>query len=134
MSSPISTVVAVSGLVACALFAASQGPSQENPAAAANADNARAYEQGMMVVRDAESGTLRAATPAEAARYSQRATPKAGGAVAIRRADGSISARLDESHMMFSTVTRRADGTWERQCGMNHDHSVHAAAPAREVK
>lgn len=84
--------------------------------------------QGMVTVIDSDSGTLRAPTAAEAARYASSNRAPATDAVVLRRADGSESIKLDDSHMIFTTVTRNADGTWAEHCGLEHDHTAHTPA------
>jgi len=85
---------------------------------------AQAAEAGMTVVRDADTGKLRAPTAEEfKALEAQRLKSSAGKAeaprpapVAVRRPDGSMSVTLDESHMSYAVVTRNADGTLTEQC------------------
>lgn len=129
MSSLTTAIAAVAGLGACAILATALNPFEET-----SVQTAPTATQGAIVVRDAETGTLRAATAREAARYAIKGSSKAE-AVALRRADGSLSARLDDSHMIYTTVTRNADGEWVEQCGLDHDHSMHTASTAqREVR
>ncbi|MFK8016567.1 MAG: hypothetical protein AB8G17_14130 [Gammaproteobacteria bacterium] len=94
--------------------------------------------QGMTVVIDKDSGAFRAPTAKEAAEFATSAPQAAAAATEIRRADGSKSMRLDDSYMTYSTVTRNADGTWTKQCGVDHDHAMaHSTAgstAARAVK
>ncbi|MEO1574507.1 MAG: hypothetical protein AAFU65_06055 [Pseudomonadota bacterium] len=131
MSSLTTAIAAVAGLGACAILATALNPSEVTPAAT---DTSPTATQGAVVVRDAETGTLRAATAREAARYAVQGSSKAE-TVALRRADGSLSARLDDSHMIYTTVTRNADGEWVESCGMDHDHSTHQAPTVeREVR
>lgn len=124
-------LVAVTGLGACAVLAGAMHLGNET---ASQPEAAYAVTQGAVVVRDAETGTLRAATAREAARYAVQGSSKSE-AVMIRRANGSLSARLDDSHMIYTTVSRNADGEWVESCGMDHDHSVHTAPNVgREVR
>ncbi len=90
------------------------------PAAAAN--------QGMVAVIDSESGTLRAPTADEAARYASNKRAPTTDAPVLRRADGSESLKLDDRYTIYSTVTRNADGSWQEHCGLEHDHTVHTAS------
>lgn len=81
------------------------------------------------VVRDAETGALRAPTAAEAAALRGKpaaktlraptasATAEAEAEVVVRKLDnGAIVADVPESLMQFSVVTRHADGTLTQSC------------------
>jgi hypothetical protein len=80
----------------------------------------------MVVVRDAQTGQLRNATPAEvkALRAQQLrrglAAPEAPSPVTIRR-DGTMQKRLGERGMVYSVVTRNADGKLDTQCVTGED-------------
>ena len=129
MSYVPTAVIAALGLGACALMATSQHGPDEQPQANAS------VVQGMTAVRDAESNTWRAATPEEAARLGSGVVPKVGATLIVRRADGSKSARLDDSHMVYTTVSRDTQGRWVQACSMNHDHAAHSpVAAVREVQ
>ena len=100
-----------------------------------NADDATVRAEatrGAVVVRDRETGELRAPTAAEALRYRDGKTPARAGADEqrlVRRADGSESLRLDGRYTTFVTVQRNADGGWEESCRQDHDHeAAHAAS------
>ena len=88
-----------------------------------------AGQEGMVVVRDAQTGQLRAPTSAEAqALVPQRAAaakalPQASMVVSP---DGSRHVHLGESRMVYSVVTRGADGKLSGQCV----HGERAAARA----
>ncbi len=88
--------------------------------------------QGAVVIRDNETGELRAPTAAEALRYRDEKTSARPGADEqrlVRRADGSESLRLDGRYTTFVTVQRNADGDWEESCRQDHDHeAAHAAS------
>jgi len=79
---------------------------------------------GMRIVRDPVTGQLRGPTAEEfQAMEAQERKANAGkpaamrsAPVEVRRADGSVSVMLDESHMSYSMVTRNADGTLTEQC------------------
>lgn len=82
---------------------------------------------GMRVVRDPVTGRLRAPTAEEfkAMQAQEAARQRAAGVQpaaarapinVVRRADGSSSARLDESTMTYSVVTRAADGKFTEHC------------------
>lgn len=99
-------------------------------------------QQGMVVVRDAQTGQLRNATPAEvkALRAQQiqpglaAAAAEAAGTVTIRQ-DGSMHKHLGERGMVYSVVTRGADGKLSSQC-VNGEEAARAAldrhAPATQ--
>lgn len=100
------------------------------PAAAQdNTAAAPAQGQGMVVVRDAQTGQLREPTPAEI-----RALQPAPSASITAPAQASIvtgpggrrSVRLGERHMVYSVVKRDAEGKLGEQCV----HGVHAAERA----
>lgn len=87
--------------------------------------------QGMVVVKDQESGALRAPTAEEAASFQAPVQRSKEALPVVRRADGSESMKLDDRYITYSTVERRADGSWSQQCSLDHDHMQHAQ---REVK
>ena len=88
------------------------------------------------VVRDAQTGQLRAPTAQELA-AEQTATSSKGAASRtaaprglltgktnlqeVRHADGTVSLELDESTLQYSTVTRNADGTLSFACVTGHE-------------
>lgn len=79
-----------------------------------------AKQDGMVVVRDAQTGKLRAPTPDEAKALRAR-TPAAGLAPArepavTTRRDGARGVRLGEKTMVYEVVTRGADGSLSSQC------------------
>lgn len=70
-------------------------------------------QEGMVVVRDRESGQLRAPTPAElrALRAQQKAmAPAPAIAPSIQRPDGTRHLHLGERGMVYSVLTRDAAG------------------------
>jgi len=87
--------------------------------------------QGMVVVRDAQTGQLRTPTPAE-----MRALQPAPSASMVAPAQAAIvtgpggrrSVRLGERHMVYSVVQRDAEGKLGEQCV----HGVHAAERATQ--
>ncbi len=97
--------------------------------------NAAPPQPGMTVVRDPESGQLRAPTPAELRELqgpemarrtmapSQRAQPTI-------RPDGTRGVVLGERGMVYSVVTRGQDGKLHQQCVQGEDAAAHAADPA----
>jgi len=98
------------------------GTAQHDSAQASNA------LPGMLVVRDAQTGELRAPTPAEALAL-QPATSARATAVQpamVTGPGGRRSVRLGEQHMVYAVVTRGVDGKLSDQCV----HGVHAAESA----
>jgi hypothetical protein len=98
-------------------------------------------QPGMVVVRDAQTGKMRHATPAEVkALRSQQvartlAAPAATSPVTVR-ADGTMHKRLGERGMVYSVVTRDADGKLGTQCVKGDEAAQaaleHAAATQQE--
>ena len=91
--------------------------------------SAQEQQQGMVVVRDAQTGQLRAPTPAE----SRALAPKAPSAMTARsqpsmvtHPSGARQVRLGERGLVYSVVTRDADGKLAEQC-------VHGAAAADQA-
>lgn len=87
--------------------------------------------EGMIVVRDAATGELRAPTPEEARALHPRTNASAAAAAApapkmVTAPGGRRSVQLGERHMVYSVVTRGADGKLEEQCV----HGAHAAEDA----
>lgn len=88
-------------------------------------------QQGMVVVRDADTGELRAPTPSEARALHPRTNASAAAAAApppkmLTGPGGRRSVQLGERHMVYSVVTRGADGKLDEQCV----HGAHAAEHA----
>jgi hypothetical protein len=82
-----------------------------------------AGQEGMVVVRDAVTGKVRAPTAAEM-RALRAATPpnaalsnaRPAAAPALTRRDGARGVRVGESHMVYEVVVRGADGKLHSQC------------------
>ena len=99
-----------------------------------------AGQEGMVVVRDRESGQLRAPTPAElrTLRAQQKAmAPPAAVAPSVQRPDGTRHLHLGERGMVYSVLSRDAGG--KEIIGCVGEHAAHAAidqpahsAPTRE--
>jgi hypothetical protein len=94
-----------------------------------------ADEKGMVVVRDAETGQLRAPTAAEykalvpqTIRSSSLAAGNTKTAQVVTRADGTRVASA-ASKVMYSVVTKNADGTLSEACAAD-EHVAHAHAHA----
>jgi len=94
-----------------------------------------------VVVRDAETGTLRAPTAAEM-RALQPAPSAAARSSAARAQSGIMtgpggrrSVQLDERHMVYSIVTREADGSHGEGCVKGEHAAEHALSkPATATK
>jgi len=85
-------------------------------------------QQGLTVVRDAETGELRAPSAAESeALRAQTAAPSARPPLPalVTGADGRESVRLGSSRLVYSVVTRGPDGKVDHQCVEGAD-GVHA--------
>ncbi|MFC4932171.1 post-PEP-CTERM-1 domain-containing protein [Massilia sp. GCM10023247] len=94
-------------------------------------------QQGMVVVRDAQSGQLRAPTPAEIRALAPPSTSSRMSApqqpALITHPGGSRQVRLGERGLVYSVVTRGADGKLAEQCvhgAAAADQAVNAGAPA----
>lgn len=92
--------------------------------AQAHDDDHGAAPDRMVVVRDAETGKLRAPTAAELetmnAQASRQAPARAGSVLATTlqktHASGARGVRLTDEFMSYSVITRAADGTLTKQC------------------
>lgn len=92
--------------------------------ALASASAVHAADAGLTVVKDPDTGLLRAPTADEfKALQAQSIRDNAGKAaqvqaapVVIQRADGATRLTLGENHMSYAVVTRNADGTLTEQC------------------
>jgi hypothetical protein len=106
-------------------------------AAAGSAPPAGAAEQpGMVVARDPQTGQLRAPTPAElkALREQPGQASMVGKAAVeapatVARTDGVRQVRLGERAMVYSVVTRGADGKLVEQC-VQGEHAAQQAVKA----
>lgn len=101
--------------------------------------------QGMVVVKDATTGELRAPTADEARALRQAAVPAARTAALrasamatpvagpMTTSSGAIGYRLDESYMSYSIVTRDANGNLVERCVTGADAAEAALrAPASQ--
>ena len=80
-----------------------------------------AGQEGMVVVRDPQTGRMRAPTADELkalrAQTPASASPRAGQAPrAVSRPDGAHGVRLGERRMVYDVVTRAPDGKLTRRC------------------
>ena len=90
---------------------------------------AAGQQEGMIAVRDAETGRLRAATPDEI--KALRAATPPGAALTgrppsqpqavVTRPNGARGVRVGDSHKVFEVVTRGADGKLSSQCVQGED-------------
>ncbi len=96
-------------------------------------------ESGMVAVRDAQTGNMRAPTATElralrgvAGPATAQGTPQAQPATV--RADGTRSIKLGERGMVYSVVTRDPGGKLAEQCVQGADAAERAlgAAPATQ--
>lgn len=102
---------------------------------------AAAAQQGLTVVRDAETGELRAPTAAEtqALQSQAAATARRQQPTMVTGADGRQSVYLGNSQHVYAVVRRGADGKLDHQCVEGADaaharlnHDAPAGAKAQE--
>ena len=108
-------LIGLAGALAAPAWAAQ--PSDPTPAPAAD---------GLIAVRDAETGQLRAATAEEAAALATAgktaASARIGGAkvatglLAKRHASGAVGTRVNDDMASYSVVVRQADGSVATAC------------------
>ena len=86
-------------------------------------------QQGMVVVRDAQTGQLRAPTAAE----SRALAPKTTSAMTaparpsmVTHASGARQVRLGERGLVYSVVTRDGDGKLSDECVRGEEAAEHA--------
>jgi hypothetical protein len=98
-------------------------------ALAACAAAAQAGDAGLTVVRDAETGALRAPTAAEAAALQGTGRAPSGVARIVQRKmpSGAIMAEVPESLMLYSVVRVQADGSLVRSCVQGGSQASEAA-------
>ena len=99
-----------------------------------------AGQSGMVVVRDPQTGELRAPTPAESnALLRQSAQQRKAPAQHVETVGpgGSRKVQLGKSALVYSVVTKHDDGTLTEQC-VSGPHAAHAAithpTPAKEPR
>jgi hypothetical protein len=90
-------------------------------------------QEGMVVVRDPQTGKMRAPTPEELRALRAKAPPSSAALIGtprvpqqLSRRDGSRGVRLGEKSLVYDVVTRGADGKLSSQC-------VQGQAAAREA-
>ena len=95
--------------------------------------------ESMTVVRDAETGKLRAPTAAEQAALQSQAQARASGNASAMRAapkasqqkfhaSGARGARLTDEFVSSAVAVKKADGSIEMQCFDSHDAAKSAVA------
>ena len=114
---------ALGGLVAAGTLALAAPAWAADQAPAAPAAPAA---DSMVVVRDAETGQLRAPTADEAAALNAARTPATGRSAlkgnssalleTMSHASGAIGVRVSDEMASYSVVTKRADGKLEAAC------------------
>jgi hypothetical protein len=89
---------------------------------------AASAQNNATVVRDAETGKLRAPTAAELkALQAKHPQPKAlAPAVSSLRPDGTRSVNLGERGMVYAVAQRKADGTLTRHCVKDREAALEA--------
>jgi hypothetical protein len=124
----------------CAAFCAGlplTASAQEQSTGAQSGTHAETAQSGMIVVRDAQTGQLRAPTAAESRALST--APSASAAMTaparptvVTHPGGSKQVKLGERSLVYSVVTRDADGKLHDQCVQGAaaaDKALHASAP-----
>lgn len=100
--------------------------------------SAQEQQQGMVVVRDAQTGQLRAPTPAESRALAPKATPSMTAPSQpsmVTHPGGARAVRLGERGLVYSVVTRDANGKLAEQCVHGEDaagQAVHKHEPKHE--
>jgi hypothetical protein len=129
------------GAVVVALAAPMSAGAQSGPAAAPATDVAEAVSgDAQIVVRDGDTGKLRAATPDEArALHAGRAQARAargGGASPESRShwSGARGARLTDDFMSFTVVVKRSDGKLVELCVEGAETTAKVVASAPQFK
>ena len=110
--------------------------SAQEPSGAPHANTA---QSGMVVVRDAQTGQLRAPTAAEMRALAPASTASAAMAApsqptVVTHPGGSKQVKLGERSLVYSVVTRDADGKLHDQCVQGAaaaDKALHAPASAQ---
>lgn len=93
-------------------------------------------QQGMVVARDAQTGQLRAPTPAESRALAPKSTTSMTAPAMpslVTHPSGARGVRLGERGLVYSVVTRDSDGKLSDQCVHGegaadkalHDHERH---------
>lgn len=92
-------------------------------AAGQNKSEDKERQEGMVVVRDAQTGKMRAPTPQELRELRAKAPPPAAALSgvqrenkALSRRDGARGVRLGEKSLVYDVVTRGEDGKLSSHC------------------
>jgi hypothetical protein len=101
--------------------------------AKAQARDAESGQEGMVVVKDPQTGRMRAPTPEELRALRAKA-PKPAASMAgtpaapktLTRRDGARGVRLGEKTLVYDVVTRDADGKLSEQCVQGDDAAKEA--------
>ena len=117
--------------------AAAQEQSGTTQPAAAQSGTA---QSGMVVVRDPQTGELRAPTAAESRALAPQGpsagiSAKAAAPAAVTHPGGARQVRLGERSLVYSVVTRGPDGKLAEQCVHGEaaaDKAAHAPASAQQ--
>lgn len=106
------------------------------PASFAQQEAAAPTAPGVIVVRDAQTGKLRAPTAAEYKALAKVAQPGARAMTippaTIRRADGALQRRLGEAGLTYSVISRDKDGKLRIECVQGEDAARQATQQHRE--
>ena len=127
------------GAVALALGASMSATAQSSPDAAAAAEVSESpAADAQIVVKDGDTGKLRAATPEEArALHAGRANARASrGASPESRShwSGAQGARLTDEFMSFTVVVKRADGKLVELCVEGAETTAKVVASVPQFK
>jgi len=127
------------GAVAVALGASMSASAQSSPAAAPVTEASETAADAQIVVKDGDTGKLRAATPEEArALHAGRANARAArrGASPESRShwSGARGARLTDEFMSFTVVVKRADGKLVELCVEGAETTAKVVASAPQFK
>ena len=101
---------------------------------------AEPVQDGMTVVRDPQTGTLRAPTAAEL-RAMRKLVPQTADhppqlpppVKSTVRADGSRAIDLGERGLIYSVITRNPDGSLDERCVKGGEAAVHAVERHQEA-
>jgi hypothetical protein len=96
-----------------------------------------AGQSGMVVVRDPQTGELRAPTPAESnALLGQSAQQRKAPAQHVETVGpgGSRKVQLGKSALVYSVVTKNDDGTLTEQCVSGAHAAIAHPTPAKEPR
>ena len=125
-------------LLPLAALCAAAGASAQSPAQSPTPEQVHSHShaapataQDLSVVRDADTGRLRAPTPAELRALQAKAPP--GIQPPARPAmttgpDGRRQVRLGERGLVYSVVKRGADGKLDQHCAQGEDAATRALA------